>query len=321
MKRGLITWDRAELSPSVVEARLAAVRAALAERGLPALVVHTDVWRSNQARFLANYMPYWNRSLLVVAQDSAPVLLCGLSPRVYPWIRSVTVLDEIRPAPKLFQALAQLCAERHWKKVAVLDLARLPHEIHAPLAGADFAVCDLPFADIFASAADDGESRMRSAAAGLARRILEEHLAQGAGTVGHRFVARLELAYRRAGAEDLLVLLGHGESTPRASSGAVLGRQYSVAVALEYRGHWVKVTRAQAPIEVQRALHDQFVAALGDRRGDVEVLSGPYPYECCAYGAMAPEAIFALHVDSRFGGQRLFYGDTCRHDPGGAKLL
>jgi hypothetical protein len=321
MKRGLITWDRAELPPSVFESRLAAVRKALAERDLPALVVHTDVLRSNQARFLTNYMPYWNRSLVVVPQDSAPVLLCGLSPRVYPWIRSVAVLEEIRPAGKLLQALSQLCTERQWKKVAVLDFARLPHEVHAPLLGAEFAVADLRFADIFASPTDSGETAMRKSAAGLARRILEQQLPQGAGNVDHQFVGRLELVYRRAGAEDLLVLLGQGDSAPRPPNGTVLGERYSVAVALEYRGHWVKVTRSHAAAEVQRALHDQFALALRDGRGHMENLSGPYPYESCEITEMNSGSIFALHVDSRSGGQRLFYGDTCRLDQSGAKLL
>lgn len=321
MKRGLITWDRAEIPPSIFEARLAAVQKVLAARDLPALVVHTDVWRSNQARFLTNYMPYWNRSLVVVPQDSAPILLCGLSPRVYPWIRSVTVLEEIRPAGKLLQALSQLCTERQWKKVAVLDLARLPHEVHAPLLRAEFAVSDLPFADIFASPTDSGESAMRKSAVGLARRILEQELPRGAGKVDHQFVGRLELAYRRAGAEDLLVLLSQGDWAPRPPNGTVLGEQYAVAVALEYRGHWVKVTRSHAADEVRKALHDQFVLALRNGRGIAENLSGPYPYESCENTEMNPDSIFALHVDSRSGGHRLFYGDTCRQDQSGAQLL
>lgn len=321
MKRGFITWDRAELPPSVFASRLAAVQKALAARDLPALVVHTDVWRSNHARFLTNYMPYWNRSLVVVPRDSAPILLCGLSPRVYPWIRSVTVLEEIRPAGKLLQALSQLCTDRQWKKIAVLDLARLPHEVHAPLLRAEFAVSDLRFADIFDSPTDGGESAMRKSAAGLARRILEQQLPRGVGKLDHQFVGRLELEYRRAGAEDLLVLLSHGDSAPRPPNGSVLGEQYSVAVALEYRGHWVKVTRSHAAAELQQAVHDQFVLALGNGRGVVESLSGPYPYESCENTEMNADSIFALHVDSRSGGHRLFYGDTCRKDQSGAQLL
>ncbi len=133
MKRGLITWDKAELPPSVFDARLARARAALVKHDLPALLVYSDVWRSTEGRHLTNYMPYWNRSLIVIPREQGPVLLCGLSPRVYPWIKSVTIFEEIRPASKLVPTLLQVCAERGWTKLGVLDLPRLPHEIHAPL--------------------------------------------------------------------------------------------------------------------------------------------------------------------------------------------
>src|SRR5580658_10221587 len=133
MKRGLIEWDRTLLPKAAFDSRLARVRAALAERDLPALLVYTDVWRANQARFLTNFMPYWNRSLVVIPLDAPPVLLCALSPRVYPWIKSVTVFEDIRPASKLLLTLQQLCTERQWRRLGVLDLPMLPVEIHSRL--------------------------------------------------------------------------------------------------------------------------------------------------------------------------------------------
>ena len=76
-------------------------------------------------------MPYWNRALLVIPRDSAPVLLCGLSPRVYPWIKSVTILEEIRPATNLAQQLTQLRTEKGWTKIGVLDLPQIPYDLLA----------------------------------------------------------------------------------------------------------------------------------------------------------------------------------------------
>ena len=64
MKRGLITWDRDELAPEVFEARVDNVRERARARSVPAIAIYTDVWRSNEARFVANFMPYFNRSLL-----------------------------------------------------------------------------------------------------------------------------------------------------------------------------------------------------------------------------------------------------------------
>src|SRR5690349_2024891 len=171
MKRGLITWDKTELPPSVFEARLAKARAALAKDDLPALLVYSDVWRSNEGRHLTNYMPYWNRSLIVIPRDQPPVLLCGLSPRVYPWIKSVTIFEEIRPASKLVPTLLQLCAERGWTKLGVLGLRRLTHEIYAPLSDSGLSISDVQL-----ELTDDAEVAMRHRAEEIAQQILSAEL-------------------------------------------------------------------------------------------------------------------------------------------------
>jgi hypothetical protein len=294
MKRGLIAWDRAQLPPAVFDSRLARARAAIAERNLPALLVYTDVWRSNQARFLTNFMPYWNRSLVVIPLDYPPVLLCALSPRVYPWIKSVTIFEDIRPASKLMQTLDQLCAERHWRKLGVLDLAMLPVEVHSRLR--DIEAVDVPSTEICAP--DDAELSMRRRAASLARQILEERLPSGAGALDHHFAGSLERAFRRAGAEDLVIRLSSGGGSPAPAKGARLHDRYSVAIALEYCGHWVKVTRPSAGAETLRS---RFDAALASGEGHIENLAGPQPYKAGA------GPIFALHVQD----EGLYYGDTC----------
>src|SRR5215470_17900379 len=101
--------------------RIEIVRRVLSERELPALVVYSDLWRSNYARFYSNYMPYFNRALLVIPREDKPFLLCGLSPRVYPWIKSVTILEEILPSPNLAAKLTDVCAQRGWTRIGVVD--------------------------------------------------------------------------------------------------------------------------------------------------------------------------------------------------------
>ena len=236
MKRGLITWDKTELPPSVFESRLAKAREALAKQDLPALLVYSDVWRSNEGRHFTNYMPCWNRSLIVLPREGAPVLLCGLSPRVYPWIKSVTVFEEIRPASKLVPTLLQLCAERGWTKLGVLDLPRLPHEISLPLQASDVRTFDVTL-----EVTDDAEIAMLRRAEHITREILTAELSKGVGLTDYQFSGLLERAFRRAGAEDLVLLFSTGNAAPRPARGAMLGDKYSVAVALEYRGHWARV--------------------------------------------------------------------------------
>jgi hypothetical protein len=302
MKRGWITWDKAELPPSAFEARLAVVRKHLAANDLPALVVYTDVWRSNQGRYLANFMPYWNRALLVIARDSAPVLLCGLSPRVYPWIRSVTILEDIRPNMNL----AKMCDENSWTKVGVLDLPQLPYDLSVPNG------IDVPWSAIHPEP-DEGELSMYRRAAKMAREILHEELASGLGLVDHEFVGRLERKYRGAGVEDLVILVTNGDSPPLPPNGSILKPSFSVSVALEYRGHWVKIVGSGF----------QPAAGLppGVSNSKVELLSGAYPYESCEQSALKPSSIFAAVTQSIVGGKRIFHGDTYRQGPAGAELL
>jgi Xaa-Pro aminopeptidase len=218
MKRGLITWDKAELPPSVFEARLARARAALAKNDLPALLVYSDVWRSNEGRHLTNYMPYWNRSLIVIPREQPPVLLCGLSPRVYPWIKSVTIFEEIRPASKLVPTLLQLCAERGWTKLGVLDLPRLTHEIYSPLSESAVSLSDIQI-----ELTDDAEIAMIRRAEQMAQQILSAELSKGVGLTDYQFSGLLERAFRRAGAEDLVLLFSTGDSAPRPARGTTLG--------------------------------------------------------------------------------------------------
>jgi hypothetical protein len=309
------------------EQRLDRVRKRLAERDLPALAVYSDVWRSNQARYFLNFMPYWNRSLAVIPREGKPLLLCGLSPRVYPWIRSVTVLEEIRPSGNPARGLLDLATEKQWQRLGVLDLPQLPQEIAAPLRAGPIEIMDVPSDGIHKPGSDDQELAMRRHAAQFTRKILAEELTAAAGELDYRFVGRLERAYRKAGAEDLVILLSNGRTAPVPARGAVLREGFSVTVALEYRGHWVKVSRPQASLPVTESLASRWAILLhGVQRPAelpiyAELLSGPSPYEFCDRFALRPGDLFAFHVEFRAGGRRMFYGDSCRFGETEPELL
>ena len=300
MKRGWITWDQAELPRAAFDARLAAVGDHLAERDLPALVVYTDIWKSNRARHFSNFMPYWNRALLLIARQAKPVLLCGLSPRVYPWIRSVTILEEILPSPDLAKRLVELCSDKGWKRIGVLDLAGLPYDLNqaissGPVEAVDVSLPLLP---------DEWELGMYRHAAKMAREGLREELAGGVGLVDHEFTGLLERKFRRAGAEDLVVLLTNGKTVPMPARGEILGERFSVALALEYRGHWVKVVQNPGG------------HASGLPSGaSTEVLSGPYPYES------GNGALVSARWETLRDGVRLFFGDTYWRTAAGVELV
>ncbi len=241
MKRGLITWDKSEIPPAVFEKRVDRVRRVLAERELSALVVYSELWRSNQARFFSNYMPYFNRALLMIPRDVPPTLLCGLSPRVYGWIRSVTTIEDVRPAGNFAKPLFEIAAERKWSRIGALDFLQFPYDIYEALQAGSLEVANVESAAVFVPAEDETEVAIRKKAAALVQRVLDEEMPNGAGKVDHQFVGQLERRLRRAGAEDLIVLLTNGDTVPAPPRGAVLKPGYAVSIAMEYRGHWVRV--------------------------------------------------------------------------------
>jgi hypothetical protein len=327
MKRGWITWDQSELPPPVFEGRLSRVRQVLADRELSALVVYSDVCRSNQARYLTNFMPYWNRALLVVPREDPPILFCSLSPRVYPWIRSVTVLQDIRPSPNLARQLLQLSSEQNWKRIGVWDLPQIPHDISVSVSAGSVELVDLPSSLFYEPALDAWELSMRKRAAKMAREVLTEELAKGVGKLDSEFVGLLERNFRRAGAEDLVILLSNGNAPPSPARGVLLGNDYSVTVAVEYRGHWVRLSRPQTSAKLADSIGNRFDGFLKDftRQADttvhVENLSASYPYESSDRVGMGRGCIFALHVESTIDGHRFFYGDTCSHGETGISVL
>ena len=289
MKRGLIAWNRSELPPAAFEARLDLVRKTLAERGLPALFVYTDVWKSNEGRYFSNFMPYWNRALLAIPANDAPILLCGLSPRVYPWIRSVTIIDEIRPSTNLAGQLLNLCSEKGFKRIGALDFDRMPQDLCAPITAGSIEVVEMQWDQIH-SQPDHAELSMYRQGLLLAREILDQELSAGVGLVDYEFAGRLERRLRRAGCEDLVLLMTNGDTAPAPAAGSILKDQFSATLAMEYRGHWVKLSRpntSSANFEILRRRFDDEVRSFPDTGSTpvkLERLSGPYPYESCGPG-------------------------------------
>jgi hypothetical protein len=294
MKRGLITWDKTEIPPEAFARRIDRVRSVLAERDLPALVVYSELWRSNQARFFSNYMPYFNRALLIVPLELPQTLLCGLSPRVYGWIRSVTTIDDVRPAGNFAKPLFEIAAERNWSQIGVLDLPQFPHDIYKSLQSGSLAVVNVESAAVYSPAEDETELTLRGKAVALTKQILEEEIPNAVGRIDHHFVGTLERRFRRAGAEDLIVLITNGRTAPAPPNGATLEENFSVSVAMEYRGHWVRISRP----------HGFAKANAPAVRTTCERLDGAYPYEC------NPGRMTAQHFEYNHNGKRLFYGDT-----------
>jgi len=300
-----------EIPPEVFEQRLAGIRRIMAAKNVPAAVVYSELWRSNPARFFSNYMPYFNRALLIIPADLPVTLLCGLSPRVYGWIRSVTTIEDVRPAANFAQPLLDLAAESGWARIGILDFPQFPFDLNRAIKAVNLEIVNI--ADV--PLCDDNELAMRRKAVAMAREVLEAELNAGVGRTDYEVVGRLERLFRRAGVEDLITLLTNGSSAPAPATGARLEPNYSVSLALEYRGHWVRISRphdfACAP---EWLIQD-------DPSAYVENLGRSYPYECVSRSSLRSGSIFAVHVSRPAGAKQIFYGDTCWYGASGPEIL
>lgn len=306
MKRGLIAWDAKELPRAALEARLARVRQAVAALDAPAALVASDVFRSNHARALVNFMPFWSRSLLLVPRDGEPVLICGHSQRVHPWVGTVTIA-ELRPGGNLVGPLVELLGERGWSRLGVVDRRELPWDVHAALAAAKVELLDLSSSEAF-DPADAVERAMRRTGVGTTRRLMDEALDGARGESEHALTGRLERALRRGGMEDVVLWLSDGTSRPRPATEARTSARSSVVAAAEYLGHWCMVARPLDRAPEARAL---FEAALDKVRGaelDVFDLSGARPFRALPPGAaLEPGQVVAIHARTADG---RYFGDT-----------
>lgn len=311
MKRGLVSWEKNELPPEELAARLAAVHEVARSRNVDAVVVYSDVWRSNDARYLSNYMPYWNRAFIVTPRDEKPILLCALSPRVYPWIKTVTVHETIIASPSPPASLFKLCDERGWKRVGVCDLDGLPADLHAEMTSGKVELVDIP-RDEVRSAPAGVEVRMHGRAARMAREVLEQELATAKAQNDYELTGTLERVLRRAGAEDVVILVSDGKGPPIPAEGRPVGPNTSVVVAIEYNGHWAKVTRNFAGVKSN-------LIAPGEVAQLREVLSGPYSWE--NIDDTATTVVISLTLQIAANDRQFYYGDTCLQSQEGLRVL
>jgi hypothetical protein len=133
--------------------------------------------------------------------------------------------------------LFEIAGERKWTRAGVLDLEQFPFDIHKALHAGPLGLVNVESATVFSPAEDENELAMRRKASALAKKILEEEIPSGVGLIDHHFVGRLERRFRRTGVEDLIVLLTNGKTAPAPPMGVTLEENFSVSVAVEYRGH------------------------------------------------------------------------------------
>jgi len=254
MRRGLMSWSREELPASVLDERVARLRAGMNREGLAAVLAYTSFAEPAAVHWLSNFTPYWSEAMLVVLPDEAPILLASLTPRVHGWIREVSHLGEVVSAPKLAQGVLDMLAAKgvqSGSRLGVIGLDSLPAAVALPLMKAWGTAAIVDAASLFASVRQPcgkEELALADRALGIARHAV-------AGVPGDvrntsALAAAIEASVRAAGAEEVLYRvapdLSRSGALRRLEGEFPLGPAYALELSVAYKGHWIRLGSSRA---------------------------------------------------------------------------
>jgi hypothetical protein len=243
LRRGRSYLDREVLPGDENEARLQALLAQAAERGLAGVVIFGAAHTPENLVYYANYTPTTFHGTLIARAGTPPVLIAGKGgARDHPYIRTVSWVADIRYAAGLGEAIAEITGG--WDGplgVAGLDTS-LPHEVRAGVVAA-LGARITPLDDLVTrqrrskSARELVVLRRANELARAAASAAVDAYQAGAGRRGA--LAAADYAARAGNAHDCRVTAGteEGGVATIAEVGDDRGR-LSAVIAVEYLGYW-----------------------------------------------------------------------------------
>ena len=247
MRRGLISWSKAELPEHVFDARIARVQAAMAAAGVDILAVYTNPARESGVAWFTGFIPYWNQCVMLLPRSGRPMLVAGMTARVRDWIMRNAHIESIANTTRLGAEAGRLIAEKKSAAlVAIADLDSVPGSVVEGIKTGAASVVDGSALLARARApADPAELALAFKAAGIARAALARAAARE--TDGANLVATIEGEARQQGAEEVFVALAPDLAANRRfvrlEGTAALAPMFSVRLALAYKGTWVRMLR------------------------------------------------------------------------------
>jgi len=251
LKRGCSTWDADKVPPAEFEARLAAVRQAMAERGLDALVIYGDNYSFADLCYLTNYFPKVRGGIALVPRAGALALLLNIGSRDIPFAKTLTWVDDVRASNQVGGAGAELVKEKGLAKgrIALVDSGRgfpLPQleemkralpEVRWTSEDALFEPMRLKKTALEANAMREAGRVLRAVVDGAAKFIQP-------GRKEYEIVADIDRLARDAGAEDIRILAGERRLQPPSfKQAAEVGSHWAVYLAVQHERYWAEAGR------------------------------------------------------------------------------
>jgi hypothetical protein len=106
----------------------------MAQDGLDAFLLYTNLVRPAAVCWLTGFTPYWIESLLLVPRDGGTMLATALSKRVSDWVRATSQIDDIVNTPKPGPAIGARLVATSAQRIGVLELDGLPAGLYDDIA-------------------------------------------------------------------------------------------------------------------------------------------------------------------------------------------
>jgi Xaa-Pro aminopeptidase len=253
VKRGLVLRDPAEVPEQEWRRRIGALQDRLTADGIDVALVYGDVFRSDDIAYLTNLCIYWNEGVLAVPATGEPAFLTKLSPRVYPWMRRVSTVEDIRSGRNFADLVATYLADHPDAQVGAVDAGLWPESVLRQLTAklGDRPVRELGglVRDLRLAPAAPEVGLLRTAGALLA----EAATASAAPGLGVRQrVSAAERTLRWGGYLDVL-------TQPSATTDGVS----SLRISGQYRTCWLQAARLSGEAPWTRQLTAALGAAIG----------------------------------------------------------
>lgn len=253
MKRGLVLLDPAEVPESEWDRRVGALQDKLVDEGIDVALVYGDVFRSDDIAYLTNLCVYWNEGVLAVPAKGEPAFLTKLSPRVYPWMRRVSTVEDIRSGRNFGDLVAAYLADHPDTSLGLVDAALWPESV---LAGLAAKLGDRPVRELGGLVRD-----LRLAPAVAETQLLRDAGAVLAEAATAAAAPGLDVPAQVATVERMLRWDGFLDVLTQSS--ATTDGVHSLRVTGQYRTCWVQAARLSGTAPWTSALTAALDAAIG----------------------------------------------------------
>jgi Xaa-Pro aminopeptidase len=250
MKRGLIEWDKGELSEEEFLVRIERTRSLMRAKGLDVISVYGDACQSGNLSYLTNFFPYADTGIFTLPVSGAPKLFTTHAYRNIPWFNTITWIKDIVCTDNMGRELVNhlLSIDLVHRAIGLAHTRTFPYPIYETLR--EKIECDLidltrEFEKMRAikSATELKFTREAAKIAAESCQRLKEVFRPG--LTGYELAAEVELKARQSGAQDLFFSI-QPDSAPSGLTQPVsqaIQKSCGVEIGVEFKGYWAKLGR------------------------------------------------------------------------------